>query len=479
MINELKVNTLDRILTETLKSGRDISAAKVIKLDFSASEKDDRIGNAKWERESKFKKIPDDHIVMQSNEGFFFHYNPDKNVYFESNGSFVFIIGVATRKSYKSRYFSKSSPYKVEQITHDDIGYDDINFRVNKKTKKIYLEKRWEDTKLRANTIDDPEAFRDAVKIAVREHSELKEYTFVPLKMKVSEYTTKAGAAALEAGGEQKAYIAVLGDRFKEIKQDGLKERKENAPKTQMFFDKKTAEKEAKRISDTKRISDSNKLYHVWVIAEVIIKSDEEVGEKWEDRYELGKAIPPERIKLIKTNMPRYFEESWKPAKRLTQLENLDINKTLYGSNKRFPVIAITKDEEDWEYFQNNRAKEKYTKRRGRRKGPLTKRTYNTFPEANELVLRNGIKILIFRPKTTTETVKKFIAFHWLEGQSIWAGIRYDMKEEGERDMGYELYFNRRAVPSLQKIIIEKSFEKGTWGIESVEKLLKTLGIDY
>jgi hypothetical protein len=95
-------------------------------------------------------------------------------------------------------------------------------------------------------------------------------------------------------------------------------------------------------------------------------------------------------------------------------------------------------------------------------------------------MLENGPKILLFKPGTTEEDAKRFLAAQWLNNQSIMFEVSYEYrgKPEFDRNAGYELFFNKKAVPPIQKTMVKQSFEEGTWGIKSVREIMTRLGFE-
>ena len=469
------------VIEEALKSEREPDKSKKKELKVPQLDAPKWIENQKYERESKFKKTPDDHLIMDPSDGFFFHYQPEDNLLYTSNGSFNFIVGRKPRRRIGRSYW-RSAPhsYDLEAISDNDYKVNDLNFRVNKKTKKIDLEKDWggsKGTSIVAGRIKRPEQVRDAVKAAVHHFPELDNYTFAPKKEKVSEYT-KGGVAALEQGGTMTAYFAALGEEMKEILQKGLTEdsvpNKKNANhKIQIHFDKKEA------VSDTKNLSDSERLYHVVAVAQFEFSDPELLDESWGDQFKIaeGKSVPAKDIKIIKTNLKDFFSKSWTPVQ---PIEKFNDDPLVKAWNQKWNFIVIPRDEEEWKYFYNRQAPEKYTKR-GNLKGSNNRWTwsnkYSDKPNPVGLRLRSGTLLLLFTPESTEEDLKKFLADRWWSNRDLNSEIPWQLKEKDEyKDIGYQIYFNHKFPEPVNYILMKSPFERRSSWRHPAKDMLKALG---
>jgi hypothetical protein len=456
------------ILGEALKSERDVSNVDKIELKVPQLEIKDRMENQKAGRESRYKKVTEDQIHMDPADGFFFKYNPDKNTYYESNASFVFITGQPIRREMgKSRYRTAPHHHKLSSITHPDIGYSDWNFRVDKRSKKVILQRSWDDkNKLTATPITDPEIVKDALQIAIRYHPDLKNYSFS--KMKVAEYL-KTGAAALETGGAVKAYFVATGEEFKKYQKEGIKA---NNRDTTLTLDVKEAGK------DTKVLRSHKKLYPVWGIGQIEIKDKDVFGEKVGEHFVAGKDIPGSDIKLIKTNMEKYFEKDFTPPDNLRaeiEKESPQLFVGRWGVIGTWEYIFIARDKAEWDYFLFTlRAPEHYTKRRGRR-GARTKTTFDGYPETDVIEVRlvTDTRILMFKPETTKEDVQKFLASQWLNNRRIFYYMDYRVRQENVKpDTGYDIFFKKKYPDWLKYYMIVRPFEGEAGGALEVKSIV-------
>jgi len=442
------------ILSEALKSERDISKVEKIELNVPQLEIKTRLENQKAGRESKFKKVTDEQISMDPSDGFFFKYNPHKNTYYESNASFTFITGVNIRHRLgASRWQTAPHAYDLKPITHLELGHDDWNFRVDKRTKKVILQKAWgERNRLEPVTITDPEIVKDALQIAMRYHPELKDYTFA--KMKIPEYL-KTGAATLEAGGTLKAYFVSDGENFKKFKSEGIK----TDSKVNLYLDIREAKKGSKELRYFR------KLYPVWALGEVAIKDKDTLGEKSGDAFSVGKDIPASDIKLTKTNMEEYFDKGFTLPDNLQPDLEKEYPTLFFGrwsSKIAWDYLFIARDQAEWDKIQSFRKPEYHTKRRGKQRGPDTKTTFRGYPETDvvQLIINTDAKILMFKPGTTKEQIHRFLADQWIGYRRLISYLPWEMKQNIKAGLGYDIYFGKKYPEWLMHYMIEKSFSE-------------------
>jgi len=457
-------------LNEALKSQREPVKSKKVELKIPQLDIPKWIENLKHGRESKFKKVSDTNLHKDPSDGFFFNYNPESNTYFESSTSFSFITGVRARRAGKSRW--DWIPHReLKQVTHENYSVNNLNFIVDKRTRKIHLEKEWggeTGNKIIAGRITRPEQTRDAIKAAVHHHPELKNYTFVPKKQKVNEYI-KAGAIVLETGGTMTAYFAALGDEMKEILKNGIKDdtKATSNYKLPIFFDKKEASDE------TKHMYDGTRLYHVIGIGEFTFSDPDLIEEDFGDKFKIveGKSIPAKSIKLVKTNFKDYFNKSFSPVPTLNKLRETDLMKSW---TLRWQQIFVARTDEEYEYFKNRQEREKYTKAR-RLKGEKKMWLWEHGKVAIGLKLREGPYILMFKPGTTKDDIDKFLATRWFEKRRLHQEMPWQLRDEEEfKNVGYEIYFQKKFRAPLTYMLIKSPFEEKWY--KSAEDMLKALG---
>jgi len=462
------------VLAEALKSERDTSQAEKAIVDVPQLEKTKRIENVKDGREVRFKKVTDDQLFLDPSDGFFFRYNAKDNFYLESNASFSFIIGANPKRSKGiSRYGKPAHAHDLKQITHEKYGYGVLNFRVDKRTKKVHMEKIWggeRGTKVVPNTITDPEVVKDALKVAAREHSELNKYTFVPTKSTVEEYIKTAGAAALESGGTLKAYFVTRGTQMKKYLQEGLKKGELDRPNTSwmlnLYLEKKEASKESKNLP-----VDVQSLYNAWAIGEVVIRDQDQLGEQHDEGYEVGKDIPAKDIKLFKTNLEKFFDKDFTEPEIIRDFDDTAIVRNRYDS-VRFQNIFIARDQTEWDYFKAIRMHQHVTRKRGRRKGLETIKEYGD--KAVYLLLPGNKGVNMFKPGNTKEDIKKFLAEKWINDKDIMYRITWEKREElNKMNFGYDIYFNHKYPELIMHAMMIDAFKsKGEYEIEKLKSLM-------
>lgn len=463
-------------LEESLKSERKPDESDKFVIKVPQLEIPKWLENLKFERESQFKKVPDTKLHKLPSEGFFFSYVADENNYFESNCSFSFIVGVTPRKkSSKSRWKYAPHAGKLSKYSHEKYYHIGLNFVVNKETRKIELEKKWSGSKIAPARISNPEEVRDAIKAAVHHNSELSNYTFVPVKKKVSEYVKK-GAAGLESGGASIVYFAALGAEMKEILKNGIKE---SSPSSQydksitFFFDKKDA-------GDLyKSYSSWNRLYHVVAMAKIEF-SDPNLFNKEYSSFHLakGKVIASKDIELIKTNMEAYFKDDFTPVKILDKIKKTPLLK----SQREWDFIFTARNDEEFEYFKKQFTPEKRTKA-GKSKTGRTVWVYgaNNWEESNPLglKLRHGPTILMFRPGATKKDINMHFAQQWLEVRNIYRYAGYKKRKElSKESWGYKIYFEKKFPQFIKYELVPAAFEeRGRWN-DPLTDLMDALGIE-
>lgn len=434
-------------LYEAIKSERDISNVKKAEVKVPALEKKDRIANIKWNRETKFKKMKEDYFFfLEPDEGFFFSYNPSENYYLESNASFSFIVNEGPRRDHRRSWIR--APYSFERITHPGVGYTTSpKFRVMKRTKKIFLEKIFggnTGSKLKAQTMRDPLEYTDALKIAIKEHPELENYKFVPLKMKVKEFIEK-GPESLESGGEQFVFAPVTGEKAKEII-----EKEEYTGN--VYFDKKVAKEQLKNLT-------SKDIYGVKAVVQMKAKGSTGFKEKEFGNYKFDGKIEPKSAKVVTTNYSEFFDKDFVPAKEVDKSRYEDLmGKGPHGKLVYWEKMIIAKDEKEWNYFTiERRAEEKG--RRSRR--TQTIKTWSDMPFGSEVHLKNGIKVMVFKPGTTQEQIDKFMGYLWFKETSAHAILRWD--NPLRKTAGYEIVFQNKFPDELKYIIINQAFKDSEW----------------
>ena len=462
-------------LTEALKSQREPDKSEKIELKVPQLDLPKWVENLKHRRESKFKKLPDSDLHKDPSDGFFFNYGPKNNTYFESNASFSFITGTTARRRGRRRWDWVPHGDSLDQVTHEDYSSNDLNFIVDKRTKKINVEKDWDGetgNKIVAGRITRPEQARDAVKAAVHHNPELKNYTFVPTKQKVSDYI-KAGAATLETGGTITAYFVALGDEMKEILKNGISD--DTSPtsnktyKLPIFFDKKVA------ADDAKNVWDATRLYHVIGIGEFTFSDPDLLEEEYGDfKIAKGKSVPAKNIKLIKTNFKDYFDKSFTLVPTRPDLLKTEL---MRNWRKKWDHVLIARNDDEFKYFENRQASQKYTKR-GRKKGPDTRWSWDRSKDESNpigLKLKNGPLILMFRPGTPDEDINKFLSKRWFQDRNLYNYMPWQLRnDERIKDAGYQIYFKKKFPEPLNYILIKAPFEEDYY--KPAEDMLKALG---
>jgi len=439
------------VLVEAIKSERDVSQAKKGEVKVPLLGKGDRIANIKWHRETKFKKMKEDSFFfLEPDEGFFISYKPSDNYYLESNASFSFIIGAGPRRDLKHRW--ERAPYSFDIIDHPGKGYGtDPKFRVMKRTKKIFLEKIFggdTGSKLKAQTMKDPLEYTDALKIAIKEHPELENYKFVPMKIKVKEFL-ETGPESLEAGGEQFVYAPVIGEKAKEIIE---KEQYTG----EVYFDKKVAKEHLKHLQ-------SKDLYGVKAVVQMKAKGSEGFKDKEFGNYKFDGKIEPKSAKVVITNFSKFFDKDFKPSKEIdkTRYENIILNKPRGGKLGYWDKFIIAKDEEEWNYFSIERRKEEKSRTvNGRRRRPdPTLTQWSILPYVAEVRLKNEITILMFKPNTSQDQIDKFISYLWLKNKYAVNYINWkDPAREKMVETAYNIIFKHEYPDSFKYTFIGKSF---------------------
>jgi hypothetical protein len=286
----------------------------------------------------------------------------------------------------------------------------------------------------------------------------------------------KTGAAALESGGSIKVYFAASGDDFKKFQKEGIL----TDDRTRLTLDPKEARKDASSLSSSR-----GKLYPVWAIGQIDVKDKDILGDKTGDHFDIGKNIPASDIKLSKTNMAKYFEKDF------TEPENLrpDLEKNYpqlfelkYGGQAPWDYIFIARNKEEWDYFLFTlRMPEHYTKRRGRRKGPNTQRTFSGWKleDVVELLLVTSTRVLMFKPGTTKDEILKFLARQWLNQTELLYSIGWQLRREKNLDdnidLGYDIFFKKKYPDWLMYYMITLPFEKPEEEIERITKAIKSV----
>lgn len=455
---------LFKSLDEALKPKKDIKDAKVIHFKVPVLEKEDRIDDIKFNRESKFKKMTDDKLFFSpKNEGFFFAYNPSTHKYFESNASFSFIASQMPRQIFQTRRYSTSyTKHKFDVIAEPNVvGYKGINFRVVNSDKKIYMEKVFGgDTSSRVVSnpnVNSPDS-QMALEIAVMHHPELADYTFAPKKMKVKDMG-QIGIESLRSGKEINAYIALSGEDYSKAKKDGIK------GKTTLYLEKKVAIKEAKWRIETA-------LRYVWVVAEVKI-ADPNAIEK--DDYDLTYTytgdIKASDIKAVKTNNENLLKSNY-------QFQEYTKNKHLWDLRVKHVVIA--KDEDEYSYFLNRTPVNRFTKR-GRSKGSRVRKQWPTYSDkVIMLMLDSRLSIFLFSPGATEIEVEEFLGFLKLyDNKHNLYGLPPELtRDKYLKEHGYNIVFKHKFPREWEKEMIKVAFSEETYKINKLGKLLEIVGIN-
>jgi len=462
-----------KTLTEALKSKREPDKSKKVELKIPQLDIPKWLKNLKHNRESKFKKLPDTNLYKDPSDGFFFNYNFENNFYFESNASFSFITGTTPRQG--ERHMWNYPPHRdLKKVTHSNYTSNDLNFMIDKRMKKISLEKVWggeTGNKIVAGRMTRPEQTRDAIKAAIHHHPELKNYTFVPTKQKVSDYI-KAGAVTLETGGTMTGYFAALGDEMKEILKNGIKD--DTTLELSIFLDKKEA------LDDAKYMYDINRLYHVIGVGEFTFSDPNFLEEVYGDKFKIAdkKSVLAKNIKLVRTNFKDYFDKSFSPVPTMPDLLETDLMKNW---NRKWKHVFIARTDQEYEYFKNKREREKYTKRGGRR-GPTTMwtwdgRQYEDKANPVGLKLKDGPTVLMFAPGTVKKDIDKFLAKRWFENRDFWSQMDYSIKrDEKFKDAGYDIYFKKKFPEPLNYMLLKSAFENEGRYRDPARDMLKALG---
>ncbi len=471
------------IINEALKSEYDPLQSTLHKFKVPQLEIPIWIENMSYRQEKKFEKLPHSFIHLTPSQGYFFLYNDSKNAAFESNASFTFITGKQPRHTGRSRYETIPGWYDLEdkRHTHPDLdNWSSIKFIVRNDNKTVQLEKERggsSGNSIINGKIEEPDKIQDALEALVHHNPETDNYKFINAKQKVSIYI-EGGVRGLSPDKPMPIYFAALGTEMKEILEKGLNDETAKHGGTygllDFYFNKSDATKEAKYLQNRDR------LHHVVAIAEITLKDPNLLNKKY-GRYNLvdGKSIPPEEIKIVKTNNPDFFKEGWESVKNLDELMKTPLFK--HFSNENWSHVFVARSDEEYEGFEKQMEPEKYNSRTGRAKNKSRWQYGSKGPVG--LKLKSGQKILMFKPGTTEKEINKLLAQKWFEKSNAWDVIPWNLRQEDKsKSWGYELYFEGKVPDSIKRILILDAFDEKQEDISSWRRpardLMKRLGRD-
>lgn len=209
------MKNLKETLSYTLNEAKKDEKPKIQVVNLPMIERDARIQAMKKRfGASNFKRYDVDDFMKSKNEGFFFHYNPNANKYFEGNASFQFMFfKISTEKEL-------SSPPEIDKY------WNHYNFKVDHVNKTITAEKQWIDTKPVNAVIDKPAPWKTAVEIAVDRHPEIEDYKIKGIAG-IKTVDELLDLPTLDVAGkdeEVEVFIAATLSQTREYLEDGIKD---------------------------------------------------------------------------------------------------------------------------------------------------------------------------------------------------------------------------------------------------------------
>jgi hypothetical protein len=278
------LNTLKKTLNEAKKGEPQIEVVKLPVLN-----KEQRIEDMKQRfGASKFKKHDQSDFFKDQSEGFFFHYNPDANKYYESNASFQHMFFAPP----------KNAVYK-EPPKIDDY-WNHYNFKVDHNKKTVSLEKQWLDTRLRTYVIEEIAPHQRALEIAIERHPEIKDYKFPSSKMAktVKEFISLDSETSIGEDKEVTLYYGTTGEEAREILANGA----ENVDGA--YFSYTSAQDEAKE--SARKDPDGE-----WAILK-IKANGKDLKDRMFGSIEIEAEVKPKDVELVKSNTKDFMKKKEK-----------------------------------------------------------------------------------------------------------------------------------------------------------------------
>lgn len=234
---------------------------------------------------SNFKKMSEQDFMMSKSEGFFFHYNPDTNKYFEGNASFQFM------------FFKISTETELSSPPEIDDYWNHYNFKVDHTKSTITVEKQWIDTRLRAPIVTNPDAWQRGLEIAIERHPEIEDYKLKGVAgLKEVDDLLELPSLDNVVGKDKEVdvYIGTNVSKAKSFLEDGIRE---------PFI----AEVAYSAAIDNAREASKRDPDGAWAVLKITVN-----GKNAKKKYyslEIDQDIEPEDIEVFKTKIPNAFKE--------------------------------------------------------------------------------------------------------------------------------------------------------------------------
>ena len=283
---------------------------------------------------SKFKRYDVDDFMKSKNEGFFFHYNPTANKYFEGNASFQFM------------FFKVNTERELSSPPDIDDYWNHYNFKVNHTNRTITVEKQWIDSKLVSAVIDQPGPWKKAVEIAVERHPEIEDYKIKGVAG-IKTVEELLALPTLDVAGkdeEVEVFISVTLSQAKKYLEDGIK---------QPFIGHLTF---SVATSDA-RINSDRDPDGVWAILKTTVNGKN--AKRQFDSLLIDQDIEPDEIQIVKTSVQdamkrgmgrtyfKRYEDAWPSNTQeviLTASEDIDTILNTHKAKARGWTLAIEKE---------------------------------------------------------------------------------------------------------------------------------------
>lgn len=394
--------------------------------------------------ERKFKRFSEDDFFKTSTQGFFFHYNPTSNKYYESNASFQFM------------FFNPREGVPYPPPPEIDDYWNHFNFKVDRQEKTVALEKQWSDTKLVSYTIEDVKPHQVALQTAVDRHPEIADFKLrgTTMAKTVKDFLELPSADDIGTEKDFDMYIPASGEKARKYLRNGIPEEED----VRLYLSRDNAVESAKY--NTAREDPDG----VWAVLKVSVNGKDPIKKRGFGSFDMQKDISAEQLEVFKASPKDYFEKE-------NSREEYTKYKTVWSRNASKFYVTSSKDIQSF----LERAETRKGRRRGSEQSMYIPYERVGYPGIFHVTLKKGPRIYVAdQEKVDEHKLEQFIAYTFLSGISTFfvfenADKIRDIAKDPEKAHAFVFKGKMEGGP-LAEEILDKAFQKEFHHI--IEKLI-------
>lgn len=388
--------------------------------------------------ESRFKKFDEEDFFKTKTQGFFFHYNPTDNKYYESNASFQFM------------FFSprQGVPYSPPPDIED--YWNHFNFKVDRQQKIVFLEKQWSDSKLVSYVVESIKPHQVALQIAVSRHPEIADFKLrgTAMAKTVEEFLELPSADDIGTEKDFSMYIPSSGEKAREYLENGIKEEED----VRLYLSRDRA------VDDAKHIGARDDPDNVWTVLKVEVNGKDPIKQRGFGSFDMQKDIPADKLEVAKVSQKDYFKKE-RNRREYTKYKSV--------WSKNASKFYIASKEEVQNFLQRADA-------RMRDKRPMYNSYEPEYPGFYHITLKKGPRIYVAdQEKANEKELESFVAYIFLSNAEVYRFKNskeiIEIRKDPERAHAF-VFEGKLEGGELAKEILDKAFQKDFHDV--IEKLI-------